>query len=71
MIIGMPWLSGKDIVESGRVEFIKTNAEKDQKNAIEYIFTEQCINKVEEQFGDVFSRIKQMKTVDRYKEYLV
>lgn len=68
--IGMPWLTGKDITESGRVEFINVVAKIRKENAVDFIHTTACREMVENQFGDKFDLGKKNRFIDKYGEYL-
>lgn len=68
--IGMPWLTGKDIIESGRVEFINTIAKERSEKASEFVHSVVCREMVENQFGDKFDLGKKNRFLDKYGECL-
>lgn len=68
--VGVPWLSGKDIIESGRVNFINTIAKTRGEKASDFVHSATCREIVENQFGDKFDLGKKNRFIDKYGEYL-
>ena len=64
--IGYPWMTGNDIIESGKIHFIKTRCEELGISGYEYLFSDH-INEVNKQFG---CNIVRSNYYSKYKEYL-
>lgn len=69
--LGIEYMSGNALVESGKIHFINERCKELKISAEEYIFSEDGEREIKEQFGGNFSHSSKIIFYDKYKEYLV